>query len=820
MKSLCKKLLVGIMTFALVFSMIPPIQANAATADVPDVVGVTFEDKTVLEETGGWTNESEDGDYYCYDVYNYDYTVEFSDGTSMTREELSEYWMDSEEFGAGSYGFDFDEKYYSFEYIDNQSYENQWTAGNIYDVTVNVIVNDNNTGASSNFCEASYSVEIITLPIEEIIFEPVVKMEGTGGTWDEEWDYDGENDEDIYIGEYYRYYQTNWNYTVKFSDGTEDFVYDSDYYEYDEPGFYYNDQWITIEFTSDQSYENQWTPGNTYQVKATVGTYQTTYDVTITSIPIESIVFEPIKRNVQTKGYWSYTDYWDEETGSWKEGSYYRYYDGNYNFTVKFSDGTEDYVRTAYEDDYGDESTGFYYDDQWIPIEFTSNQSYNNQWKAGNTYKVTATAGTYQTTYDFTINESPVKYVEIDAIKILEKTNGYYSNYWEYDENTEEETLIKWYRYSFDSAGFPFTVVMKDGTRYESDSDGDIRYEDSWVHSQLIYDQSYNNQFEIGENEIYLNILGYSQPVKLIINCAEHKWDAGTVTEAATCTSKGVKTFKCTNGACKETKKELIDAKGHTPGAAATCTNPQVCTTCNTVLEQAKGHTAGADATCTTAKTCTTCGAELEKMKGHSVALTEKTRATVDEDGSIVKSCFCGTVLETVVIKSAANVSVSKATYAYDGKAKTPTVTVKDSAGAVIDAANYEVTAPKTIKNVGTYTYKIKFKGDYAGKTELKVTVNPKAPTAKKPAAAKNALTAKWGKVSAQATGYEVMVATNKAFTKNKKVVTVKSYKKTSAKVSKLKAKTKYYVKVRTYKTVKGVKYYSNWSKVKTVKTK
>lgn len=38
--------------------------------------------------------------------------------------------------------------------------------------------------------------------------------------------------------------------------------------------------------------------------------------------------------------------------------------------------------------------------------------------------------------------------------------------------------------------------------------------------------------------------------------------------------------------------------------------------------------------------------------------------------------------------------------------------------------------------------------------------------------------------------------------------------------VSKLKAKKKYYVRVRAYKTVNGTKYYGAWSKTKTVKTK
>lgn len=47
-----------------------------------------------------------------------------------------------------------------------------------------------------------------------------------------------------------------------------------------------------------------------------------------------------------------------------------------------------------------------------------------------------------------------------------------------------------------------------------------------------------------------------------------------------------------------------------------------------------------------------------------------------------------------------------------------------------------------------------------------------------------------------------------------------KKKKTTKYKVKKLKAKKKYYVRVRTYKTVKGKKVYSAWSKVKSIKTK
>lgn len=100
-----------------------------------------------------------------------------------------------------------------------------------------------------------------------------------------------------------------------------------------------------------------------------------------------------------------------------------------------------------------------------------------------------------------------------------------------------------------------------------------------------------------------------------------------------------------------------------------------------------------------------------------------------------------------------------------------------------------------------------------------KTVAKPKSAKIKKVKAAKKAIAVKWKKVSA-VKGYQIQVATDKKFKKNKKTVTVKKQKTTKVTVKKLKAKKKYYVRIRTYKTVKGKKLYSSWSKVKTVKTK
>ena len=95
----------------------------------------------------------------------------------------------------------------------------------------------------------------------------------------------------------------------------------------------------------------------------------------------------------------------------------------------------------------------------------------------------------------------------------------------------------------------------------------------------------------------------------------------------------------------------------------------------------------------------------------------------------------------------------------------------------------------------------------------------PKSASIKKVKAAKKAISVIWKKVGG-VKGYQVQVATDKKFKKNKKTVTVKKQKTTKTTVKKLKAKKKYYVRVRTYKIVNGKKVYSAWSKVKSVKTK
>ena len=402
-----------------------------------------------------------------------------------------------------------------------------------------------------------------------------------------------------------------------------------------------------------------------------------------------------------------------------------------------------------------------------------------------------------------------------------------------------------------------------------------------------------------------------------------HKY-ADTVV-APTCTADGYTLHKCS--VCGTSYKDsTTKATGHSYGNSVvtkqpTCTSEgtaiKTCTKCNaTVTEKlpAKGHTAVTDkgypATCTTAgKTdgshCSVCNTVIKvqtviNATGHksSAWITDKA-ASIGVKGSKHKECtVCKKVLETSEIPALSRISISKAsvtlstsTYAYDGKAKKPGVTVKLNGKTLKNGTDYTVsysnntkvgTAKVTItgkgnytgsisktysiknnfkkatisgisnksytgknitqsitvkyngktlkkgtdytvsysnnKKVGTATVKITGKGSYTGTITKTFKINPAKQEIQKLTAKSKAFFVDWAQ-KGSATGYEIQYATNSKFTSAKKA-TIKNNKTDKTTVSKLSGKKKYYVRVRSYTTVKGTKYYGAWSSVKNVTTK
>ena len=364
-----------------------------------------------------------------------------------------------------------------------------------------------------------------------------------------------------------------------------------------------------------------------------------------------------------------------------------------------------------------------------------------------------------------------------------------------------------------------------------------------------------------------------------------HSYGNSVVTKQPTCTSEGTAIKTCTK--CNATVTEKLPAKGHTAvtdkGYPATCTTAgktdgSHCSVCNTVI-----------------KAQTVINATGHKSSGWIVDKT----ASIGVKGSKHKECtVCKKVLETAEIPALSRISISKAsvtlstsTYAYDGKAKKPGVTVKLNGKTLKNGTDYTVsysnntkvgTAKVTItgkgnytgsvsktysiknnfkkatisgisnksytgknitqsitvkyngktlkngtdytvsyssnKNIGTATVKVTGKGSYTGTITKTFKINPAKQEIQKLTSKSKAFFVDWAQ-KGSATGYEIQYATNSKFTSAKKV-TITNKKTDKTTISKLSGKKKYYVRVRSYTTVKGTKYYGAWSASKSVTTK
>ena len=369
------------------------------------------------------------------------------------------------------------------------------------------------------------------------------------------------------------------------------------------------------------------------------------------------------------------------------------------------------------------------------------------------------------------------------------------------------------------------------------------------------------------------------------IKATGHKFGNWTTTKSATCTESGTQIRKCEN--CGATESKSLSAKGHTEVVDKAI--PATCTT--------DGKTEGSH--------CSVCGAVIKAQTtitatGHKSSgwIVDKA-ASIGVKGSKHKECtVCKKVLETAEIPALSRISISKAsvtlstsTYAYDGKAKTPSVTVKVGGKTLKNDTDYTVsysnntkvgTAKVTItgkgnytgsvsktyiiknnfkkatvsgistkaftgknitqsitvkyngktlkkgtdytvsysnnKSIGTATVKIAGKGSYTGTITKTFKINPAKQEIQKLKAKSKAFFVDWAQ-KGSATGYEIQYATNSKFTSAKKV-TITNKKTDKTTISKLSGKKKYYVRVRSYTTVKGTKYYGAWSASKSVTTK
>ena len=328
--------------------------------------------------------------------------------------------------------------------------------------------------------------------------------------------------------------------------------------------------------------------------------------------------------------------------------------------------------------------------------------------------------------------------------------------------------------------------------------------------------------------------------------------------KAATCTTAGNSAyytcdgcdrwFADATGSVEITDKTSvkIPAPGHTAGTEwkSDDTNHwHECSRCHDKKDEA-AHDYGSD------NVCDTCGYYKTVPHTHNLTLVAAKAATCTESGkeAYYKCEGCGKFYEDVLgtkeitdlaswgniakiahttkqtVTKASSIKLKATSLTYNGKVRTPKVIVKDRTGkTLVKNTDYTVSYAKGRKYVGKYAVKITFKGKYSGTKTLYFTIKPKATSISSLKAGSKKFTVKWKKQATQTTGYQVQYSASSKFSKAK-TVTVGKNTTVSKKISKLSGKKKYYVRVRTYKTVKingkSIRIYSGWSKAKTVTTK
>ncbi len=306
--------------------------------------------------------------------------------------------------------------------------------------------------------------------------------------------------------------------------------------------------------------------------------------------------------------------------------------------------------------------------------------------------------------------------------------------------------------------------------------------------------------------EGWLSDMGFSSPGE---GECKHNYIEEVTVEAG-CTMDGEKTYTCS--LCGNSYAVPIPAAHHLvtdPAIAAGCetegkTEGSHCSVCNTVIIEQKDVPAS----------------------GHHYKV-DIVPATTKKDGSITRICtVCRTAEDRKVISQAKSMKISRLSFIYNGKSKKPGITIEDNQGKMLnEGVDYTIIYPENAKEPGIYKVTVQFRGNYSGTMSGNFTLRPQNVSISKLMPKKSGFSVKWKKQKQKLSGYEISYSTSRKFTKKTThFLTIRKGAGTSKSVSKLKDKQKYYVRLRSFRTVKengrSRKLYSEWSKAKTVRVK
>ena len=293
--------------------------------------------------------------------------------------------------------------------------------------------------------------------------------------------------------------------------------------------------------------------------------------------------------------------------------------------------------------------------------------------------------------------------------------------------------------------------------------------------------------------------------VQTVINATGHKSSGWIVDKAASIGVKGSKHKECT--VCKK----VLETAEIPALSRISISKASVTLSTSTYVYDGKAKKPGV--------TVKLNGKTLKNGTDYTVSYSNNTKVGTAKVTITGKGNCTGSVSKTYSIKNnfkKATVS-GISTKAFTGKNITQSITVKYNGKTLKKGTDYTVSYSSN-KKIGTATVKIAGKGSYTGTITKTFKINPAKQEIQKLTAKSKAFFVDWAQ-KGSATGYEIQYATNSKFTSSKKV-TITNNKTDTKTISKLSGKKKYYVRVRSYTTVKGTKYYGAWSSVKNVTTK
>ncbi len=370
-------------------------------------------------------------------------------------------------------------------------------------------------------------------------------------------------------------------------------------------------------------------------------------------------------------------------------------------------------------------------------------------------------------------------------------------------------------------------------------------------YTQVTYQYSFAFSFdEAGDYNLLISGDSTGLVYNLQADISAHDWNEEyTIDKEATCTEKGTESIHCSicDSIKKGTKKEIA-ATGHSYKktalkAATTAANGKISYTCAncghvkaTTITKIKSislstttYTYNGSVKTPNVTVKDTNGTLLKKNTDYKVTYAAGRKNAGSYKVTVtLKGNYSGKVVKTFKInKAAQTITASKKTLTVGGSSV--------AIGAKRTVGNGSLTYSSSNKKIVTVSSSGKITPKAAGKATITITaketanykkavkkitvvVNPKKTDITSVKSSKNGqITVKWTQKS-DISGYQIRYSKNSDMS-NSAVKTITSKSTFSKTITGLSKGAKYYVQIRTYKTVSETKYYSSWSNKKSVTT-